>query len=87
MDFVARDLLTRSRPIVLDVRGRGLSEFPGRRITWTNYAADTARGDHGPQAGPGPLLLGASMARPDRGGSRPVSGQSELRGTVLVDRR
>ena len=82
MDFVARELTDLVRPIVLDVRGRGLSDS-GPSYTLDDYAADTLAvltglGLHRP------LLLGHSM------GARIVSvvavgGGFELGGTVLVD--
>ena len=82
MDFVARELTDLVRPVVLDVRGRGLSDS-GAAYTLDDYASDTLA----VIAGLGldrPLLLGHSM------GARiaavaAVSGQVELRGTVLVD--
>jgi len=82
MDFVARDLTDQVRPIVLDVRGRGLSDS-GASYTLDDYAADTLAVIDGLRLDR-PLLLGHSM------GARiaavaAVSGQVELRGTVLVD--
>jgi N-formylmaleamate deformylase len=82
MDFVARELTDLVRPIVLDIRGRGLSDS-GPSYTLNDYAADTLA----VLAGLGlhrPLLLGHSM------GARIASavaagGGFELGGTVLVD--
>jgi N-formylmaleamate deformylase len=82
MDFVARELTDLVRPIVLDVRGRGLSDS-GPSYTLDDYAADTLA----VVAGLGldrPLLLGHSM------GARiaavvAASGGADARGTVLVD--
>jgi N-formylmaleamate deformylase len=82
MDFVARELTDLVRPIVLDVRGRGLSDA-GPSYTLDDYAADTLA----VVAGLGldrPLLLGHSM------GARiaavvAASGGADPRGTVLVD--
>jgi N-formylmaleamate deformylase len=82
MDFVARELTDLVRPIVLDVRGRGLSDS-GPSYTLDDYAADTLA----VVAGLGldrPLLLGHSM------GARiaavvAASGGADARGTVLMD--
>lgn len=80
MDFVARELTDLVRPIVLDVRGRGLSD-PGSSYTLDDYADDTLAvldglGLHRP------LLFGHSM------GARiaaVTATRRDLRGTVLVD--
>ena len=82
MDFVVRELTDLVRPIVLDVRGRGLSDSAAS-YTLDDYAADTLAVIDGLGLDR-PLLLGHSM------GARiaavaAVSGQVELRGTVLVD--
>ncbi|GAB3726809.1 hypothetical protein GCM10027598_46130 [Amycolatopsis oliviviridis] len=86
MDFVARNLTDLVRPLVLDVRGRGLSDDapdPLRGYDLASYAADV----DAVVAGLGlrdPILLGHSM------GARiaalaAVTGRLSLRGTVLVD--
>jgi N-formylmaleamate deformylase len=82
MDFVARELTDLVRPIVLDVRGRGLSDS-GPSYTLDDYAADTLAVLTGLGL-PRPLLLGHSL------GARIASvvaagGGFELAGTVLVD--
>jgi N-formylmaleamate deformylase len=41
-DFVARELGSAVRPLVLDLRGRGLSSQPERGYAMTDYAADVA---------------------------------------------
>ncbi|WP_405754608.1 alpha/beta hydrolase [Streptomyces sp. NBC_01411] len=82
MDFVARALTGPVRPVVLDVRGRGLSD-DGDSYALDDYAADAEAVieqlglDH-------PLLLGHSM------GARiatvvAVRARVPLRGTVIVD--
>jgi N-formylmaleamate deformylase len=81
MDFVARELTDLVRPIVLDVRGRGLSDS-GPSYTLDDYAADTLA----VVAGLGldrPLLLGHSMGA--RIAAAVAAGGADLRGTVLVD--
>lgn len=82
MDFVARELRDLVRPIVLDVRGRGLSDS-GDSYTLDDYAADTvAVLDTLPGLGDGTLLLGHSM------GARIAAVTATchpVRGTVLVD--
>ncbi|GAA5153949.1 alpha/beta hydrolase [Amycolatopsis dongchuanensis] len=87
MDFVARELTDLVRPLVLDVRGRGLSDDapqedePPRGYDLGSYAADV----HAVLSGLGlsrPILLGHSM------GARiaaVAAGREELRGVVLVD--
>jgi N-formylmaleamate deformylase len=81
MDFVARELTDLVRPIVLDVRGRGLSDS-GATYTLDDYALDTLA----VIAGLGldrPLLLGHSMGA--RIAAAVAAGGAALRGTVLVD--
>ena len=82
MDFVARELTDLVRPVVLDVRGRGLSDSGGS-YTLDDYAADTAAVLDGvPGLGPDTLLLGHSM------GARIAAltaTRNPVRGTVLVD--
>jgi N-formylmaleamate deformylase len=78
MDFVARELTDLVRPVVVDVRGRGLSDS-GESYTLDDYASDTLAvldlvDD--------PLLLGHSM------GARIAAVTAlrrPLRGTILVD--
>ena len=81
MDFVVRELTDLVRPIVLDVRGRGLSDSAAS-YTLDDYAADTLAVIDGLGLDR-PLLLGHSM------GARIVAavaaGGAPLRGTVLVD--
>ena len=78
MDFVATALTDLVRPIVLDNRGRGLSD-PGSSYLLQDYAADTLRvldTLHDP------LVLGHSM------GARiaaVVGARKPLRATILVD--
>jgi N-formylmaleamate deformylase len=82
MDFVARELTDLVRPIVLDVRGRGLSDA-GPSYTLDDYAADTLA----VVAGLGldrPLLLGHSMGARIAAVVAASSG-ADPRGTVLVD--
>lgn len=82
MDFVARRLTDLVRPIVPDIRGRGLSD-DGGSYSLEAYAEDT----EALVSGLGldrPLLAGHSM------GARiaavtAVRAKAELRGTVLVD--
>ena len=81
MDFVARELTDLVRPIVVDVRGRGLSDS-GPSYTLDDYADDTAA----VIAGLGldrPLLLGHSMGA--RIAAVTAARDVPLRGTVLVD--
>jgi N-formylmaleamate deformylase len=78
MDFVARELQDLVRPIVVDVRGRGLSDA-GPTYTLGDYADDTLAVLDGL---PDPLLMGHSM------GARiaaVTATRRPLRGTVLVD--
>ncbi|MGW6057820.1 alpha/beta fold hydrolase [Streptomyces sp. NPDC055189] len=82
MDFVARELVSSIRPLVLDVRGRGLSDGGGS-YTLEEYAEDV----EAVVTGLGldrPILFGHSM------GARiaavtAVRGKVALRGTVLGD--
>lgn len=82
MDFVARELTDAVRPLVLDIRGRGLSDGGGS-YTLEEYAEDT----EAVVTGLGldrPVLFGHSM------GARiaavtAVRGKVALRGTVLGD--
>lgn len=80
MDFVARELTDLVRPLVLDVRGRGLSDG-GDAYDLDTYAADVAAVVE--QLGlERPLVLGHSM------GARitaVAATRLDLRGTVLVD--
>lgn len=81
MDFVARELVDLVRPIVLDVRGRGLSDS-GDGHTLDDYAADTVAVLDGLGIGDDALLLGHSM------GARiaaVTATRRALGGTVLVD--
>lgn len=80
MDFVARELRDLVRPVVVDVRGRGLSDS-GPSYTLDDYAADTLAVLDGLGL-ERPLLLGHSM------GARiaaVTAARRPLRGTVLVD--
>jgi N-formylmaleamate deformylase len=82
MDFVARELTGLVRPVVLDVRGRGLSD-DGESYGLEEYAEDTEALITGLGLDR-PLLLGHSM------GARiaavvAVRAKVHLRGTVLAD--
>jgi len=82
LDFVARELTDLTRPVVLDVRGRGLSDGAAR-YTLDDYAADTEALITGLGLDR-PILLGHSM------GARIAAvtaarTHAPLRGTVLVD--
>ena len=81
MDFVARGLTDLVRPIVLDVRGRGLSDS-GRSYMLDDYAADTAAviAALGLEC---PLLLGHSMGA--RIAAVVAVRGPQTRGTILVD--
>jgi N-formylmaleamate deformylase len=79
MDFVARELTDLVRPIVLDVRGRGLSDS-GKSYTLDDYADDTLAVLDGLDR---PLLLGHSMGA--RIAAVVAARGVPLRGTVLVD--
>ena len=65
MDFVARELTDLVRPIVLDVRGRGLSDT-ATPTTWTAYAADTEA-----------VINGLGLDRPLA--ARPLHGRADRR--------
>ena len=72
MDFVARELTDLVRPIVLDVRGRGLSDS-GDAWDLDTYAGDVAAVVDGPRAGP-PARARALHGRADhRRRRRPAS--------------
>ena len=80
MDFVARELTDLVRPLVVDIRGRGLSDS-GATYTLDDYADDTIAVLDGLGLDR-PLLLGHSM------GARiaaVTATRRDLRGTVLVD--
>ncbi len=82
MDFVARELTDLVRPLVIDVRGRGLSDGGGR-YTLEEYAEDTEAVIEGLGL-ERPVLFGHSM------GARiaavtAVRGKVPLGGTVLAD--
>jgi len=82
MDFVARELTDLVRPVVLDVRGRGLSD-DGEGHSLEDYAADTEALISGLRLDR-PLLFGHSM------GARIAAvvaarGKVPLRGTILAD--
>jgi N-formylmaleamate deformylase len=79
MDFVARELTDLVRPIVVDVRGRGLSDS-GKAYTLDDYADDTVAVLDGLDR---PLLLGHSMGA--RIAAVVAARGVPLRGTVLVD--
>jgi N-formylmaleamate deformylase len=81
MDFVARELTDLVRPVVLDVRGRGLSD-DGRSYTLDDYADDTRAVIDGLGLAR-PLLLGHSMGA--RIAAVVAARGVPLRGTVLVD--
>lgn len=82
MDFIARELTDLVRPVVLDIRGRGLSD-DGDAYDLESYAEDTEKviTELGLDQ---PVLLGHSM------GARiaavtAVRGKVALRGSILVD--
>jgi N-formylmaleamate deformylase len=81
MDFVARELTDLVRPIVVDVRGRGLSDA-GETYTLDDYAADTLAVIDGLGLDR-PLLLGHSMGA--RIAAVTAARGAALRGTVIVD--
>lgn len=77
-DFVARSLVDLGRPVVVDVRGRGLSDS-GDSYTLADYASDTLAVLDGLDD---PVVVGHSM------GARIAAATAvrrPLRGTVLVD--
>jgi N-formylmaleamate deformylase len=81
LDFVARELTDLVRPLVVDVRGRGLSDS-GPSYTLDDYADDTV----GVIRGLGmdrPLVLGHSMGA--RIAAVTVARGTPTRGSVLVD--
>lgn len=90
MDFVAQGLSDLVRPLVLDIRGRGLSDNPPETAAGAlhgydlaSYVADVDAVVTGLHL-ESPILLGHSM------GARiaalaAITGQHQLRGTVLVD--
>jgi N-formylmaleamate deformylase len=82
MDFVARELTDLVRPVVLDVRGRGLSD-DGASYTLEDYAADVEAVIRGLDLRR-PLLLGHSMGARIAAATAAESAVP-LRGTVLVD--
>ncbi|MER6951630.1 alpha/beta hydrolase [Nonomuraea sp. NPDC000554] len=82
MDFVARELTGLVRPIVLDVRGRGLSD-DGPSYTLEDYAAD-AEAVIKELGLDGAVLLGHSMGA-RIAGLTAARGAVALRGAVLVD--
>ncbi|MFC4947870.1 alpha/beta fold hydrolase [Pseudonocardia sp. GCM10023141] len=81
MDFVARELTDLVRPVVVDVRGRGLSDT-GSSWTLDDYAADTRAVIAGLEL-ERPLLMGHSMGA--RIAAVVAAGGADLRGAVLVD--
>lgn len=85
MDFVARELRDLVRPVVLDVRGRGLSDSGGS-YTLDDYADDTLAVLDGLGLGDDALLLGHSMGARIAAVTAGRAGRHRaLRGTVLVD--
>lgn len=94
MDFVARRLTDLARPLVLDIRGRGLSDNAPvqdatnaagalRHYDLASYAADVAAVVSGLQL-ECPILLGHSMGA-RIGALAAATGRHDLRGTILVD--
>ncbi|MDN5929942.1 MAG: alpha/beta hydrolase [Pseudonocardia sp.] len=81
MDFVARELTDLVRPVVVDVRGRGLSDAAGT-YTLEDYADDTVAVIEGLGL-ERPLLLGHSMGA--RIAAVAAARGTDLSGTVLVD--
>lgn len=81
MDFVARELTDLVRPVVLDVRGRGLSDAAST-YTLADYADDTCAVIEGLRLDR-PLLLGHSMGA--RIAAVTAARGTALRGAVLVD--
>ncbi|MBO2453707.1 alpha/beta hydrolase [Actinomadura barringtoniae] len=84
MDFVARELTDLARPIILDVRGRGLSD-DGASYSLDAYAADTEAVIAGLDL-KDPILLGHSMGARIAAVTAAVTpaARSSLR-TILVD--
>jgi N-formylmaleamate deformylase len=82
MDFVARALTDLVRPVVVDVRGRGLSDT-GPGYTLTDYADDTEAVIRGLGLDR-PVLLGHSMGARIAAATA-ARGACPVRGTVLVD--
>ncbi|OEV04292.1 alpha/beta fold hydrolase [Streptomyces oceani] len=82
MDFVARELTDLVRPLVLDVRGRGLSD-DGHSYDLESYAADTEAviQELGLER---PILFGHSMGARIAAATA-VRAKVALRGSVLVD--
>lgn len=81
MDFVARELVDLCRPVVLDVRGRGLSDS-GTSWTLDDYAGDVLAVLDALELGPDTILFGHSM------GARIAAVAATRRpvgGAVLVD--
>lgn len=81
MDFVARELTDLVRPVVLDVRGRGLSD-DGLSYTLDDYADDVRAVIDGLELAR-PALLGHSMGA--RVAAVVAAKGADLRGTVIVD--
>ncbi|WP_409490973.1 isochorismatase family protein [Amycolatopsis sp. cmx-11-12] len=81
MDFVARELTDLVRPLVLDVRGRGLSD-DAPNYDLGSYATDVEAVVAGLDLRD-PILFGHSMGA--RIAARAAAGGLPLRGTVLVD--
>lgn len=81
MDFVARELSDLCRPLLLDIRGRGMSDS-GTSWTLDDYASDVLAVLSELDLGAEPVLVGHSM------GARiaaVAATRRPLRGTVLVD--
>lgn len=82
MDFVAGRIGDLVRPIILDVRGRGLSDSGGK-YSLEEYAEDTEALIRGLELD-APLLLGHSMGA-RIAATAAVRARVALRGTVLID--
>lgn len=82
MDFLAQRLTDIARPIILDIRGRGLSD-DGPSYTLEDYAADTEAviTELGLDC---PILLGHSMGARIAAATA-VRNEVQIRGTILVD--